>query len=390
MNSIRDEIEIADIVVKKLWGEGNLNQEEKQQLQKWLDASEEHRALFRQIAAGQRLAEFREITELSNQKEQWIRLNQQMQQRNFIVWRKWYAYAAAAVLLIALGLWGILNWAYQDDTVVQNPVIEPVKKQALLILNNGQEFNLRDRDTLVTTDFMSIHIQMGQISYEVEKKSLDLKDVGYNTIIVPRGGIYSLALSDGTKVFLNSDSELRFPAIFTGTNREVNLKGEAFFEVTPDSLHPFIVHARDMQVRVLGTSFNILAYADEPAVLTTLFTGRIEVSVDHSESKRILTPGMQAIWKKGADEIFVKKVNMDTQSLWRDGIIMLEDAELESVMRMLARWYNVDYEWKGSKKEPNTFTGKINRNDNLRTVLNTLTLLGGPYFEIKGKTVYIY
>lgn len=212
----------------------------------------------------------------------------------------------------------------------------------------------------------------------------------YNTIVVPRGGIYSLILSDGTQVFLNSDSELHYPVRFGEGNREVRLKGEAFFNVTPDSSRPFIVLAGEVRTRVLGTSFNILAYADEPAIETTLFTGRVEVSVEHSLLKKILTPGMQASWTDGARDISVREINSDLRSLWRDGIIVLDDDELESVMRMLARWYDVTYEWKGDRGERHTFTGRINRNDDLASVLSMLTLLGGPRFEIKGTTVYIY
>ena len=146
----------------------------------------------------------------------------------------------------------------------------------------------------------------------------------------------------------------------------------------------------ELQTRVLGTSFNVLAYADEPAIQTTLFTGRVEVSVANTSLKEMLVPGMQASWKVGSGDISVKNVNMDIQSLWRDGIIMLDDDELESVMRMLSRWYNVAYEWKGDRSVKHTFTGKINRNEDLASVLSTLTLLGGPRFEIIGTTVYIY
>ena len=258
-----------------------------------------------------------------------------------------------------------------------------------MILNDGQKIALRDRDTSVATSGTSINIRTGQVAYEMKKEMQD-SVVEYNTIVVPRGGIYSLVLSDGTEVFLNSDSELRYPVKFTGKNRVVDLKGEAFFEVTPDSLHPFVVQAGEMRTRVLGTSFNIMAYTDEPAIQTTLFTGRVEVSVKRTSLKEVLAPGMQANWEVGADDISVKKVNMDIQSLWRDGIIILDDDDLESVMRMLARWYNVTYEWRGDRNVKHTFTGKINRNEDLGSVLSTLTLLGGPRFEIKGTTVYIY
>lgn len=389
MDNIRDEIEIADIVAKKLLREGGLSEGEEQQLRRWLEESGEHENLFQQVSDGRSLAEFREIVRLSDQGEQWSRLDRITRERRSIGWQRWSAYAAGVALLLSLGWWFGLQQAKEDKNVVRMAVIEPGKTQALLILDDGHEIALRDRDTLVTTASSNINIQMGQVVYEM-KDEVQEAGVEYNTIVVPRGGIYSLVLSDGTKVFLNSESELRYPAKFARGNRNVYLKGEAFFDVTPDSLRPFIVNAREMQTRVLGTSFNILAYADEPAIRTTLFTGRVEVSVDDTPLKEVLLPGMQASWEIGSDDITVKKVNMDIQSLWRDGIIMLDDDGLESVMRMLARWYNVTYEWKGDRNVRHTFTGKINRNEDLGSVLGTLTLLGGPRFEIVGTTVYIY
>ena len=389
MSDIEKEIGIANVVVKKLLGGGMLDEEEGRRLREWLEESEEHEELFRQVSGGKRNEEFQNIVRLSDRKEQWRRLERLTRERKSIGRRTWLAYAAGMVLLLGLGLWFGLQRAGKDETVVRMAVIEPGKIQALLILNDGQKIALRDRDTSVATSGTSINIRTGQVAYEMKKEMQD-SVVEYNTIVVPRGGIYSLVLSDGTEVFLNSDSELRYPVKFTGKNRVVDLKGEAFFEVTPDSLHPFVVQAGEMRTRVLGTSFNIMAYTDEPTIQTTLFTGRVEVSVEQTSLKEVLTPGMQANWEVGADDISVKKVNMDIQSLWRDGIIMLDDDDLESVMRMLARWYNVTYEWRGDRNVKHTFTGKINRNEDLGSGLSTLTLLGGPRFEIKGTTVYIY
>ncbi|WP_099291922.1 FecR family protein [Butyricimonas sp. Marseille-P3923] len=389
MSDIEKEIGIANVVVKKLLGGGMLDEEEGRRLREWLEESEEHEELFRQVSGGKKNEEFQDIVRLSDRKEQWRRLERLTRERKSIGRRTWLAYAAGMVLLLGLGWWFGLQRAGKDETVVRMAVIEPGKTQALLILNDGQKIALRDRDTSVATSGTSINIRTGQVAYEMKKEMQDTV-MEYNTIVVPRGGIYSLVLSDGTEVFLNSDSELRYPVKFTGKNRVVDLKGEAFFEVTPDSLHPFVVQAGEMRTRVLGTSFNIMAYTDEPTIQTTLFTGRVEVSVEQTSLKEVLAPGMQANWEVGADDISVKKVSMDIQSLWRDGIIMLDDDDLESVMRMLARWYNVTYEWRGDRNVKHTFTGKINRNEDLGSVLSTLTLLGGPRFEIKETTVYIY
>ena len=333
------------------------------------------------------MGEFEEVVQISDVKEQWQKLDQLTKERKHIGWRKWSAYAAGVALLLSVGLWWGIQREKVEEPVTRMAVIEPGTAQAVLILNDGEKIALKDRDTLVNTKSSSINIQTGLVKYDV--KPTESVEVEYNTIEVPRGGIYSLVLSDGTKVFLNSDSRLKYPVTFNGEDRRVELSGEAFFEVVSDSLHPFIVHTRDMETHVLGTTFDIQAYPDELTTKTTLLTGRVLVSVNHLSLTETLKPGLQASWTKGTDKITVKKVNVATQALWRDGIIMLDDDELDDVMRMLARWYNVTYKFKGDRSVKHTFTGKIDRNEDLESVLKTLTLLGGPKFEIRGTVVYI-
>lgn len=390
MNLVEKEIKVADIITRKLFSGEKMTEKEEGMLQEWLDESEEHRAWFRSYQEKTSYEEFEEIIRVSDQQEQWKRLESGLRGGNVVNWRTWMAYAAGIIILVSLGLWFGLRDRVGKESVMQVAVIEPGKFQGFLILNDGQKVALEKGDTLISAATSNISVSTGQVSYKEKNVGREEVPMEYNTIVVPRGGIYSLILSDGTQVFLNSDSELHYPVRFGEGNREVRLKGEAFFNVTPDSSRPFIVLAGEVRTRVLGTSFNILAYADEPAIETTLFTGRVEVSVEHSLLKKILTPGMQASWTDGARDISVREINSDLRSLWRDGIIVLDDDELESVMRMLARWYDVTYEWKGDRGERHTFTGRINRNVNLASVLSMLTLLGGPRFEIKGTTVYIY
>lgn len=383
-------IKLADILAKKWLAEGELVAEEKQLLEGWLEESEGHRVFLQQFESGNFYREYAEIGDLTSQKKQWKRLDHITKSQRIVSWKKWMAYAAVVILIFSLG---IGFWVRQEVKVVPvatMAIIEPGTTQALLILNDGREIKLSGQDTLVNMTNTNINVQMGQVQYEAKETEAKEVNVEYNTIVVPRGGIYSLVLSDGTTVFLNSDSELKYPVRFTGQDREVELKGEAFFDVTHDSAHPFIVKTGGMTTCVLGTSFNILAYADEPAIKTTLFSGCVEIAINESRSRQELVPGMQASWKVGADEINVKRVNLDVQSLWRDGVIVLDDDELESVMRMLSRWYNVTYEFKGDRSVKHTFTGKIDRNEDLGSVLRTLTLLGGPRFEIIGTEVYVY
>ena len=387
MDHIEKEIKVADVITRKLLLEEEISEQEEAALREWLEESERHRAWFREYREKLPLGEFEEIVQISDVKEQWQKLDQLTKERKHIGWRRWSAYAAGVALLLSVGLWWGIQREKTEKPVTRMAVIEPGTAQAVLILNDGEKITLKDRDTLVDTKSSSINIQTGLVKYDV--KPTESVEVEYNTIEVPRGGIYSLVLSDGTKVFLNSDSRLKYPVTFNGEDRRVELSGEAFFEVVSDSLHPFIVHTRDMETRVLGTTFDIQAYPDELTTKTTLLTGRVLVSVNHLSLTETLKPGLQASWTKGTDKITVKEVNVATQALWRDGIIMLDDDGLENVMRMLARWYNVTYEFKGDRSVKHTFTGKIDRNEDLESVLKTLTLLGGPKFEIRGTVVYI-
>lgn len=388
MNHIEKEIKIADVITRKLLVEEEISEQEEVALQEWLEESEMHREWLQEYREKLPLREFEEIVQISGVEEQWQKLDRLTKERKRIGWGKWSAYAAGVTLLLSVGLWLGTQQEKAEEPVTRMAIIEPGTAQAILILNNGEKITLKDRDTLVNTKSSSINIQTGLVKYDV--KTTESVEVEYNTIEIPRGGIYSLVLSDGTKVFLNSDSRLKYPVKFNGENRRVELSGEAFFEVVSDSLHPFIVHTQDIETRVLGTSFNIQAYPDELITKTTLLTGRVQLCVNHLDLKETLKPGLQASWTKGTDKICVKKVNVATQALWRDGIIMLDDDGLEDVMRMLARWYDVTYEFKGDRTVKHTFTGKIDRNEDLENVLGTLTLLGGPRFEIKGTKVYIY
>jgi len=390
MNNGEQEIRVADILIKKWLTEGEVTGEEERLFEDWLEETDEHRAFFRQFNRGVSYREYVEIGQLTSQKKQWERLDSLTRPQRRIGRKRYVACAAAAVFLFVLGTGYWLRREMKVEPVVPVAVVEPGTTQALLILNDGREIQLGNQDTLVNTTNTCIDVQMGLAQYRAKETTARESEVEYNTIVVPCGGVYSLVLSDGTQVFLNSESELRYPVYFVGQERNVELKGEAFFDVARDSVHPFIVRTGEMTTRVLGTSFNISAYTDDPAIKTTLFSGRVEISVHETALMQELTPGMQANWRIGSDEIKVKKVNLGVQSLWREGIVVLDDDELECVMRKLVRWYNVTYEFKEARRGKHTFTGKINRNEELESVLKTLTLLGGPRFEILGTKVYIY
>ena len=388
MDQTQKEIRISEIIVKKFYLQEELILSEEQLLEDWLAASETNQDWFKEKVERLSKDDFEAIVHLSNQKSQWKRLARHIRYRTLLKKVVWSS--VAALFLLAVGsIWCFFpnnkeSVVYQK---VQADVILPAEQKACLILSDGKKIGLTQQDTLVVMDQSTIQIHEGQVVYEskvVEKPVLE-----HHIAMVPQGGFYSFILSDGTRVFLNSETELRFPVVFSDDLREVELKGEAYFEVSPDENRPFVVRTDKIRTHVMGTTFNVMAYADEPEIKVTLLSGKVEVLVEGTDLKKTLKPGLQASWAEGGD-IRVTKVDIGTQSLWKDGIIMLNEDELESVMRRLARWYQVKTIFVGPRKEKHTFTGKINTNQSLQHVLNTLTLMGGPNFLIKENTVYVY
>lgn len=391
MERVDEEIRIADMIAKKWLSKEALTDEEERLLSTWLNKSGDNKTIYEKYMNELPYDDFEEITKMVDPGGHWMSLDHLTRPQWGVERVLRVCVAAGVALLVALSAWVVVFEREKEISVMCMSVIPPGTKQAVLILADGQQIGLGKKDTLVNTVYSDIKIETGEVRYDMkEVKLVEEMTVAYNKIVVPRGGIYSLVLGDGTRVFMNSESELRYPVRFTDSLREVSLTGEAFFEVAHDSTRPFIVNAGGMHTRVLGTTFNILAYTDEPTVRMTLLSGRVEVSVDGLLLKKVLCPGEQVSWRCGSGEISVRKVDVGIQALWKDGVIVLVDDELEGVMRMLSRWYNVIYEFKGDRGMKHTFTGKIDRNEDLESVLKTLTLLGGPRFEIVGKKVYVY
>lgn len=207
--------------------------------------------------------------------------------------------------------------------------------------------------------------------------------MAYNTISTPRGGQYQLQLPDGSKVWLNAQSSLRFPARFIGNERLVTLTGEGYFEVAKDKAHPFKISINNMQVEVLGTHFNVMGYNDEPATTTTLLEGSVKIIKGGSVQK--IVPGEQAIVKDG---IRVAKVNAEEAIEWKNGNFNFSHEKLGSIMRRISRWYDVDIAY-SQRTTGATFVGTIPRSTNITEVLKYLELTGLVHFKIEERRVTV-
>lgn len=298
--------------------------------------------------------------------------------RKSSLWKR-ITIAASVILCISAGAVLLLH-KHQADRLsqVQQTIIQPGSNKAILTLANGSQITLNNAPNgkLATQGNTSVNkTSNGTISYH--NASADAA-ITYNTLSTPKGGQYHLILADGTKVWLNAASSIRYPAAFAGGERTVEITGEAYFEVAHNPHAPFKVIAAGQVVQDIGTSFNINAYADEPAAKTTLVSGIVEVSLSNTSKKLRLKPGQQAINAQGS--AVLTAANVDTQSAiaWRDGFFRFDNADLGSIMRQFARWYNIEVQYEGKISE-HEFVGRISRNSSLQKVLKILAEEGIHY-----------
>jgi ferric-dicitrate binding protein FerR (iron transport regulator) len=222
----------------------------------------------------------------------------------------------------------------------------------------------------------------GRLVYQPEKAAA--KTV-YNTIVIPSGGEYQVVLPDGTRVWVNAVSTLKFPTAFTGSTRRVELTGEAYFEVAPDSRRPFEVHSGSQTVRVLGTRFNVMAYDDEAVVRTTLLEGSVRVS--STSAQVVLHPGQQASLASASGDIHVSRVNVEAAVAWKNGLFRFDETDLKTIMRQISRWYDVEVEYSGPVTD-RKFTGTMSRNVTLDHVLKVLAL-SDVHFKVEGRKITV-
>lgn len=210
----------------------------------------------------------------------------------------------------------------------------------------------------------------------------------YNTLRVPTCGFYQLELSDGTKVWLNSVTELRYPVEFTGKERKVYLSGEAYFEVTHDTEHPFVVNVEGMDTRVYGTKFNVNAY-DQNLIQTTLVSGSVGIQVLATGKEVMLQPNQMAEYTRSTRSVSTKEVDPYTYTAWKDGKFVFESITLELIMHQLERWYGIDVVYQNPQAKDNEFRGVINRDMDLEKVLSVIKKTSDVTFKIEGKTVTV-
>ncbi len=297
-------------------------------------------------------------------------------------WYKITGAAAAIILVISISYLFLNRSTYNDHTAT---IIEPGRDKATLVLSSGKTIVLEDIANGKLTEELGTTIEKtenGGINYTVEGNT-DVR-VATNLLNVPKGGQFQITLSDGTKVWLNSNSSLKYPSAFSASERRVELTGEAYFEVSKNKQKPFIVETSLQKVEVLGTKFNINAYDDESSTQTSLAEGSVRVSCKNNTT--LLKPGQQSTLTD--QNIAVRSVNLDQVLDWKNGDFNFSNNNLKEIMRKISRWYNIEVIFEGPISQE-TYFAQISRKKRLNDVLRALQLSGSIKYSIRNNKLYI-
>ena len=302
-----------------------------------------------------------------------------------------WSIAASTILLVGLFVGRTINGVrdmHEEQELAKN-VMQPGTSKAILMMADGKEVVLEQGQNLniLLNERVRVATSNRGIVYEEHGKGVVTEE--YNKLTTPIGGEYSLVLSDGTKVFLNADSELKYPVEFSDGKRIVDLKGEAYFEVHKDSLRPFVVRVNGAEVTVLGTSFNVNTYGDDGQIYTTLVNGAVRVSSVKNGQAEVLKPGMQSVMDVQSGQLTVREVDVEPYVAWREGRFVFRAMTLDLIMRQLQRWYDFEVFYQNPELKDYEFRGVIKRDMDLDKVLSVIKVTTNVDFEVKGKVITI-
>jgi transmembrane sensor len=385
-----------DLIVLKYVRDRSLSPEEAARLREWLAVSDDRVALIERMKTDPEWvqSELQRMEEVNTERI-WSKLETRLKPTPSIPLpthtkrRRWYYVAAASFILCASASW---LWFTQNHPtpkpIVVTTDVKPGGNKAILTLADGRTIDLGTTANGVVADQGSSRVAKlsdGQLAY---KKTVDEKPaaIAYNSLSTPKAGQFSLLLPDGTHVWLNNASTIRYPVAFTGPDRTVELAGEAYFEVAKDAAHPFHVKVQNgATVDVLGTSFNIMAYTDEPTQHTTLLDGSIRVTENNQSA--LLKPAEQTALDAHGTLQVTPDVNVEEVIAWKNGFFHFDHTNLQATMRQLARWYDIDVEYQGDVPD-HEYKGRIQRDLLLKDVLHGLET-DQIHFKLDGRKLIV-
>lgn len=385
---------ISELITRQL--EGTLSQSEKAELEEWIGQSAEKKILLDHLNDSQYVKEELEKFYAYQPDKGWEKIHSALtvipERRNFL-FKKSYRLAAAIVigLLVGSAVWMLYFSSREEEQVEQKPhliatdIAAPSAPKAMIVLQDGSRIALDSLKPGVLTAAANTNIQKKTDGSVVYQSSTQIDTIPFfNTLINPRGSrTVQLTLSDGTRVWLNVDSEIKYPVSFSGQKRKVEVRGEVYFEVTADKQHPFEVTTGSTTVEVTGTHFNVNAYRDEELMRITLLEGAVQVS--GKDQKVNLRPGEQA--QIGSIIQLKKQVDTEAVMAWKKGLFSFQGTDIHTIMRQLSRWYDVDVHFEDTIHE--SFYGDISRDNPVSKVLDMLETTGSIHFKTKDKTIEV-
>jgi ferric-dicitrate binding protein FerR (iron transport regulator) len=357
------------------------------EVERWL-SGEDHARLVDRVALMNRALDPRQFTGIKE--EELARLRARVGSGRRRAW--WWIPAAASVLVGVTVLLALPGGGDDDSPVAASVEIVPGEYRAELVLDDGAVIPLsRASREIPASEFSRArNDSAGGLTYREAGGQATPAAIRYNTLKVPAGGFYPVELSDGTRVWLNAASELRYPVVFGDSERVVELSGEGYFEVHEDASHPFTVRLESARVTVLGTSFNVNAYAGEGQVHATLVTGSVSLFSEATGRQVILKPGTRGTLERASGALSVQAVETGVYTAWREGIFYFKEMTLEEITRVLSRWYQVEIRYSNPRLKLERYNGKMPMYSGIEDVLRKIELSGSARFRIEGKTLVVF
>ena len=387
MNKEREIRRIRDLILRSV--HSSLGGEEERELEAWRKASPRNEETFRKLVeqrfSPEECARYRQ----ARQSDDWPELRRKLRKRGRARYLSggWIARYAAVLLVGVVAAWWLAR--SEDEPVpsvtVARQEILPGEMKAVLRLESGERIALGKRaerqDERLAVRGISERDSALVYGEQPERR------VERHVLTVPRGGEYVLTLADSTRVWMNSDSELRYPSRFEGGERRVSVTGEAYFQVAKDESLPFVVEAGGAAVRVTGTEFNVMAYPDDGRVETTLVSGGVDVEAN-GQTRRV-APGSQAVYDKASGSLDVRAVDLALYTSWKDGLFEFRDMPLGAVARQLERWYDVEILFAAAAVADIRFTGAVKKMKPLAFILDIIQGTRSVDYRIEGRQVII-
>ena len=383
--------QLARIIAASL--RGKANDEEQRTLREWLSVSTRNEKIYDGFKDGKRLEQkIVESRQINWEKDYQQFITKRQRTRKNRRMKTIIRYAAILTLPIVAASIFLLQKNDRQAIVSISEVIKPGEHKAVLITGGGDRITLSDStlSPIQEQNGMIVNVMNNKVFYTLPEDSLCTQESPiFNTLQIPRGGEYFLTLADGTEVWLNAETEIRYPVQFTGNKRVVYLDGEAYFTVAPDKKNPFTVVSTHASVSVLGTQFNFRAYPDEQDVQTTLVSGSVIMQSEKYKQQVKLVPGEQGVLEKRSANLTKLEVNTYLYTAWKDGRFAFRDARLEDLFNILARWYDLSVFYQSPEAKDIRFTGDLNKTDDFKSILKIIEQNERVTFTVNQRTVFI-